>query len=121
MVCALRKEKEEDDQHLFLTCAYAKEIWTGIKTKWDMPMQGDWSSLLKKLLSIKCKAKSHITYAYFAAGIYFIWRARNSAIFQQNMWPSTKVIGEILSQIHTRILYSHSINGKYSAYIDYIV
>jgi len=121
MVCALCKEKEEDDQHLFLTCAYAKEIWTGIKRKWDMPMQGDWSSLSKKLLSIKCKAKSHITYAYFAAGIYFIWRARNSTIFQQNMWPSTKVIGEILYQIRTRILYLHSINGKYSAYIDYIV
>ena len=120
--CALCNQKDEDDIHLFLRCEFAKEVWDGISKKWQLPITSeDWDIVKHKLGHLKGKLRRSISLAYFAAGIYFIWKARNERIFKHQIWPATKVIEEILYQVKTRILYLNTKARKYSKYIEHIV
>ncbi|KAJ8419448.1 hypothetical protein Cgig2_023654 [Carnegiea gigantea] len=98
---------------------YTKEIWGGISHWWDFPGNTvHLHDLIHSMLNIKGKVKASISYAIFAAGVYYIWRARNVAPFKQTQWATPSVVKEIKEQIKTRILFLHSISAKYSLYID---
>ncbi|KAJ8422603.1 hypothetical protein Cgig2_022665 [Carnegiea gigantea] len=91
-LCPLCHQAIEEDSHLFYDCEYAKEIWGGHKPLVGLP--GEYT------------------------GVYYIWRARNVALFKQTQWATPSVVKEIKEQIKTRILFLHSISARYSLYID---
>ncbi|KAJ8431470.1 hypothetical protein Cgig2_033984 [Carnegiea gigantea] len=113
-LCPLCHQAIEEDPHLF----YDRDLG-GISHWWDFPGNTvDLHDLIHSMLNIKGKVKASISYAIFAAGVYYIWRARNVALFKQSQWATPSVVKEIKEQIKTRILFLHSISAKYSLYID---
>ena len=86
--CALCEAEEEDFDHLFFWCMWAKEYWLAIKQWW--PTTIDTSStrdFMHTLLHLKGpKREKIVTYAIYVAGIYQIWRTRNEMIFAQHLY-----------------------------------
>ena len=80
-----------------------------------------WTEFISNLMDTKGRVKASITYAIFAAGIHYIWRASNKAQLEQKGWSAQQLVHEIKEQMKTRILYLHSKSPKYSLYIDRIL
>ena len=120
--CPLCNREEEDAEHPLFRCDYAKEVWTELWKCLQLPVfTGDLDQITDVLCKLRGKSRTAITYAIFAAGVYYIWRARNAIAFQHLTWPSSKVVREIKEQIRMRILYLNSISGKYTKQIDRIL
>ena len=120
--CPLCNREEEDAEHLLFRCDYAKEVRTELGKWWQLAVfTADLDQVTDVLCKLRGKSRTAITYAIFAAGVYYIWRARNAIAFQHLTWPSSKVVWEIKEQIRMRILYLNSISGKYTKQIDRIL
>jgi len=105
-ICSLCLSEEEDDQHILFQRHYAQHVWQELKSWWSFPSQQSGQSWEDSLLSITgTQAKSHITYAIFAARIYYIWLARNMVIFQNKRIPSHHLIQVIKEQVRNRIFF----------------
>ncbi|KAJ8434567.1 LOW QUALITY PROTEIN: hypothetical protein Cgig2_014398 [Carnegiea gigantea] len=81
---SLCQEADEDEQHLLYTCLFALETRQGLKTWWEFLGNSADQNLLTSLLIVRVsKTQSQISYAIFAVGLYYIWRARNYVIFEK--------------------------------------
>ena len=112
----------EDDAHLFTTCPYAIEVWDSLTHWWPLPfgtMQTDMTMALSKYRAPK--AHQQISYAIFAATIYFIGNAQNQSIFKGRYIPTRHTVATIKEQIRHRILFLHSCLCNYSKYLDLIL
>ena len=79
--CLLCNNPTEDDTHLFAVYPYAREVWDSILQWWPLPLCSSRHSLDAMTTSITRseapQAHKQITYAVYAATIYFIRYARN--------------------------------------------
>ena len=117
--CSICHSGEEDDQHLFFDCEYAQGVWRELENWWQLPSQHSGLSWeLSCLRSKGTQTRSCITYAIFAAGIYYIWHARNKVIFQNQKIPSHSLIQVIKDQVRNRILFINAFSKKYEMYVD---
>ncbi|KAJ8439686.1 LOW QUALITY PROTEIN: hypothetical protein Cgig2_010183 [Carnegiea gigantea] len=116
-------KEEEDEAHLFFDCEYAQEIWSSPHRWWVFLVDPTHNAG-----AIACLLKNggtqdylQISYAIFSAAIYYIWRARNLAIFNHQMLPSRKVIHLAKEQIKIRVLFLHTYTKKYTMYIEQLL
>jgi len=111
--------EEEDDQHLFFNCHYAQEVWSGILDWWDLPTFQAGHHWMDSILT-GGSTKSHklISYAIFAAGLYYIWWARNLVIFQNKKPPSHQLLHLIKEHVRNRILFLDFTSHRYQKHID---
>ena len=74
---------------------------------------------MESLISVRgTKAQTHISYAIFAAGIYYLWRARNMVIFRNKKPPSNQILHLIKEQIRNRILFLNINSQRFNMYVD---
>ncbi|KAJ8444847.1 hypothetical protein Cgig2_008904 [Carnegiea gigantea] len=118
-VCSLCHSEGEDDQHILFTCPYAQEVWRGLKDWWNLPILQINHSFFESMINIKGpKAKKSMTYAIHTARIYYLWRARNMAVFQNKRTPSHQTIMAIKEQVRNRILFLNQGMHKFQSYAD---
>ncbi|KAJ8426027.1 hypothetical protein Cgig2_015849 [Carnegiea gigantea] len=71
--------------------------------------------------SMAPRAQKQITYAIYAASIYFIWYARNQFIFKNHRITAQHTANMIKEQVRHRILFLNTLSCKYSTQIDNIL
>ena len=113
--CTLCEEAEEDMDHLFFSCRWAKDYWQAIKQWWPTTIvTSSTSSFIHSILNLKGpKRQKTIAYAIYAAGIYQIWRARNEKIFAQHQLSVQLQFKHTRNHIKQSILTLNSITRKY--------
>jgi len=80
--CILCNNVEEDDTHLFTDCPYAIEVWNSLMHWWPFPSRTTHADMIASLTRYSApRAQKQVTYAIYAAAIYFIWYARNQTPF----------------------------------------
>ena len=125
IICALCNNADEDDTHLFSECPYATEVWSSLSQWWPLPfyLSGHTLSDLTGTLSSfpAPKAYKQITFAIFAAGIYFIWLARNQLVFNNLRISATQTVKMIKDQIRHRFLFLNNSTCTYARFIDVIL
>ena len=118
-ICSLCHSEDEDEQHILFTCPYAQEVWRELQEWWTFPKNLAPPMIMDYLLSTKGhKAHTHISYAIFAAGIYYIWKARNLNIFQGKKIPSHSTTQTIKEQVRNRIFFLNNMSQKFNLYVD---
>ncbi|KAJ8424178.1 hypothetical protein Cgig2_015912 [Carnegiea gigantea] len=96
----LQLTEEEADKHVLFSCPYAQEVWQGLNAWWQSPVNQASHNLTTYLLAVKGpKAQKSITFAIYAASIYYLWYARNKRIFQSKNIPSSQTIRIIKEQL----------------------
>ncbi|KAJ8420248.1 hypothetical protein Cgig2_033519 [Carnegiea gigantea] len=118
--CHLCSATEEDDAHLVFTCFFARKVWEELRKWWaGIPIAVNKTQMLSMIKHTKePKTRKLITGAIMTAAIYNIWRARNPAMFKNQILPVTHIVKGIREQIKYRILYLYSIHRKFEMYID---
>lgn len=118
--CSLCHRELEDEQHLFLSCVYATEIWKAMQKWWEFPMVADTiENTVSRLQKLKGDRQTQqITYAIFSAVIYQIWTARNHAQHKDQIIPVKGAIKHIKEQIFQTVFFIHSITQKYSTHFE---
>ncbi|KAI5639961.1 hypothetical protein M9H77_00287 [Catharanthus roseus] len=110
--CALCKRQLETANHLFFECSFAAQVWMDIK---------QWAGLRRCMATIKSSLrwilrenggtswKSNMRKLCLAATIYYIWKARNQAVFEQLVMDSQPIIRKIKIQVYKIVfnLYPH--------------
>lgn len=121
--CVLCRAASEDQTHLFFTCVYARQIWEALHRWWDCtPMAEDMHSCIQHLLGSKIpRRKLHITSTVITSAVYFIWYARNSAIFKGTEIAAHATIQQIKCQVRDRFLFIATANKPYTKYIDRLI
>ena len=115
MECHLGSAAEEDDAHLVFTNCFARKVWEEFRKCWTgIPIALNKTQMLSMIKHIKeLKTRKLITGAIMTAAIYNIWRARNHAMFKNQILPVTHIVNGIREQIRYGILYLHSIHRKF--------
>ncbi|KAJ8449648.1 hypothetical protein Cgig2_005670 [Carnegiea gigantea] len=115
----------EDDSHLFSSCSYAAEVWDSLSHWWPLPFSNSPNTvegMTDSLARYKApKAHRQISYAIFAAGIYFIWYARNQRLFKNHRISASQIVCTIKEQIRHRFLFLNTPTCNYSIHIDVIL
>lgn len=100
IVCPFCSTTEEDLDHVMFNCKFARELWSRVSS-WCHLITGkavsvtDLKQELKALKLDRNKLKLVLSVAY--AKLWFLWKARNSFIFQKRK----QVVGCILDDIVT--------------------
>ncbi|KAJ8427683.1 hypothetical protein Cgig2_027990 [Carnegiea gigantea] len=119
-LCVLCSTEEEEEEHLFYTCNYAKAIWTELKKWWShTPNVQNNRQLMGSLKHGKSPGlQKQIT---ITATFHYIWSARNHRIFQKQQIIAHQTAYLIKDQVRSRILFLSKCFKKYSSYIDSIL
>ncbi|KAJ8420079.1 hypothetical protein Cgig2_019935 [Carnegiea gigantea] len=119
-LCVLCSAEEEDEDHLFHSCNYAKTIWKELRQWWrHTPNVQNSSLLLRGLKQSKGPgALKQITSAIITATFYHIWSARNHRIFKKQQITTYQIAYLIKDQVRSRILFLNTCSKKFSGYID---
>ncbi|KAJ8429362.1 LOW QUALITY PROTEIN: hypothetical protein Cgig2_033194 [Carnegiea gigantea] len=104
--CVMCNAAEEDSNHLFFQCTWAKQIWQSIGQWWHMHIDiSSTDSFKRSLIKLRRpKREQQITYAIAAVVIYNIWRARNEMIFSHHL---------ILVHTQVKVTKDHRICGPF--------
>lgn len=118
--CALCTKAEEDDDHLFYHCEYAKLIWGDLMHWWGtFPKVSDGQQLILDLNDSKIPRTARLIHStIFTSALYHIWLARNEAVFKNRLMAPAAVFQLIKCQVRDRLLYINTIHNTYRMYID---
>jgi len=123
MKCDLCDEADEDMDHLFFQCRWARDYWNAIQNWW--PSRVGTTSLTRFIQSTKkpkgLKREKMITYAIVTAAIYQIWRTRNEKIFSHHHLTVQSQFKHTKDHITQRILMLNKIIGKYNKCIGRLI
>lgn len=101
--CSLCNTTAEDDTHIFSNCPNATEVWDSLSHWWPLPFHHQHSTVEDMTTSLSNykapRAQKQITYAIFAASIYFIWYARNQRLFKNQWISAAQTVYAIKEQI----------------------
>ncbi|KAL4561275.1 hypothetical protein LXL04_033439 [Taraxacum kok-saghyz] len=98
--CVFCKVEEESELHLFLQCAWVKEIWASIALWCELDFAGiDSLGQVLKLFHtlLQSPVQKKVTNTITLATFWFIWKARNDAIFNNKKAASCMVVEEVKS------------------------
>ena len=120
LICSLCETEEEDQDHLFFGCRWAKDYWLTLNSWWPTGIVFSCSNaFIFSLLHLKApKREKMITYAIAAAGIYQIWRTRNEKTFAHHLIPVHTQFQLTRQHIIHRIFTLNRISRKYDKCID---
>ena len=98
--CVLCDADEESETHLFLQCTWVKEIWASIALWCELDLSGIDS--MEQILAIthallQSNAQKKVVNTIILATIWFIWKARNDAIFNNKKVSTRLVVEEVKS------------------------
>ena len=123
--CVLCSHHNEDDSHLFTACPYAREVWDAVMHWWPLPFRNTFPSLETMAASLsRFKApRTHkqISYAIFAATLYFIWYVRNQLLFRNHLIVAQSTVCMIKEQIRHRVLFLNNLSCKYTTLVDVVL
>ncbi|VFR01221.1 unnamed protein product [Cuscuta campestris] len=89
-LCLLCQNGDEDSQHLFCTCPYAKKIYMKVYSWCSYKFEDDnLEEMITKIQNITPMKKRKKINAIFAASSYCIWRSRNQKL-HKNIVISTE-------------------------------
>ena len=119
-LCCLCETEEEDHDHLFFGCRWAKEYWNTLNSWWSTGMDVSCTrAFIHSLQHLTVPKRDRmIIYAIAAAGIYHIWRARNEMTFAHHLIPVRTQFQLTRQHIIHRILTLNSISRKFDKCID---
>ena len=100
-------EEIETHEHVFFQCSYAGAIWSAVRAHFRIP--NSVSSIPRALRWLRRRARTsgcldRARVVALSTTVYYIWRARNVAIFDEELMPIDGVIRLVLSHIY-RVLY----------------
>lgn len=123
VTCVMCGEAEEDQNHLFYTCSWSKQLWKETTSWWPSPLQlTSHQELLVSLRKLRGKKPwKQLTCAIYIAGIYHIWSARNQKKFRGKFIPPIAAYKLLKDQIVQRFLFIAHHTKSYSAYIEKIL
>ncbi|XP_050238356.1 uncharacterized protein LOC126687844 [Mercurialis annua] len=105
-VCPLCNAAAENIPHLFFECSYSKRIWESILVSLNFHrLVLDWRREIS-FLSRRCKGRSKETKKRkisFCAAVYWIWKARNEAVFNQKIMSTEMVAFRIKEVARARL------------------
>ncbi|XP_050217492.1 uncharacterized protein LOC126668329 [Mercurialis annua] len=100
--CSLCNDKSETMDHLFFGCVYSDCIWKGVLVWLGIRRQiNPWRREISWFVR-RAKGRSEIAKKRrlsFAAAVYFIWRARNEAVFNNNVMNPLQTLEGIKSSV----------------------
>lgn len=103
MLCPLCENCSDSHDHLFFTCAYARQVWRNVKREVDLWGFPDSWNLIMEMLRDGRGPGRRIQRLALSASIYFIWRERNSRLFRSNRQPSIQTFKVIRHAILARM------------------
>ncbi|KAJ9535397.1 hypothetical protein OSB04_un001487 [Centaurea solstitialis] len=113
-VCVLCNVGMENHSHIFVECAYAREVWNcleGVSGIYFLisSMEGDgnsWSTLIEKLSGVKVGNSiwSIIHRLVLAAGVYFIWQERNKRLHGEASRSAVVLARQIFQLIQMKLM-----------------
>ncbi|XP_050207779.1 uncharacterized protein LOC126657173 [Mercurialis annua] len=104
--CSLCGSHPENLEHLFFACGYSQNIWSNVLfilglNRHSFSWNREVSFFIKR--SAGKSLVSKIRKLWFSAAVYFIWKARNDAIFNQFLAPADQVFKNINFTVAARI------------------
>lgn len=110
VLCDSGLEETADHDHLFVSCAYSKCLWTSL-LMWlgEKRQLGTWNDEVDWMTkrTKNSKARDGILSFLFAASVYHIWQKRNARRFQSHKREIAHRIREIVLQLHIRGQQNH--------------
>lgn len=101
--CLLCRFDSESLEHIFLLCPFAKSIWSSMVAKFDLP--ATLPSSLIDMLYFGIVGRSHqlreIWCACYASVIWFIWKSRNKARYDDIHPNLENVCRLVVGQVNT--------------------
>ncbi|KAL9997817.1 hypothetical protein Hdeb2414_s0597g00922081 [Helianthus debilis subsp. tardiflorus] len=108
MMCCLLCYKDYDSHdHLFFSCYYSTQVWFHIRAHAEMEnVQPVWSDVFTEMIQRKASKRIEVIVARLtvAAAAYYIWKERNTRLFQNNARPPDKLAQEILSTVRYKLM-----------------
>lgn len=110
-VCVLCKREVETCKHLFFNCSFSKHVWYWIRTMMGDPItQRNLHTSLSDAIAyinqnfIANNIKKDIIIAALSSSIWFIWKSRNSIIFNNEKTDRITVCNIIKSNVRDLII-----------------
>ncbi|KAJ4790726.1 RNA-directed DNA polymerase (reverse transcriptase)-related family protein [Rhynchospora pubera] len=88
----------ETSVHLFITCDFAKQIWTLVRSRFNLPPLSAPPDLLTFWTSNRTVNSGNWD-VIWAASIWAIWKERNRRVFSSCSLPPTMLMAEICATI----------------------
>lgn len=103
--CVFCREPLETCSHLFFTCRYSKEVWSGLVRKLlSRKLSTSWDTVLKlltdKSLGTECL---FLTRYAFQLTVHSLWKERNSRRHGEIPTASTHLVRGLEKQIRNRL------------------
>lgn len=89
--------ENESVHHLFFGCVVAKYVWTVIGEYFNISLGDDYLSIARFWLS---NMKNSALNVACAAAMWYLWKIRNSMIFNYTMWSS---VHQVIGRIHRMV------------------
>ncbi|KAL3570877.1 hypothetical protein D5086_028126 [Populus alba] len=107
--CSLCLRNNEDHNHLFFECSFAKALWWNVCDRCDIPRMTKSLDEWIRLATVSWHGKSFVNFSRklgFAATVYCIWQERNARIFADVSKASNLVFDQIESCSHLLVFVS---------------
>ncbi|KAL9281674.1 putative reverse transcriptase zinc-binding domain-containing protein [Arabidopsis thaliana] len=103
--CTFCDNPIEDRDHLFFTCSYAKEIWSGLTRKLlGQKFSTRWGDIHNALIDKSLGSINLFLTRYaFQLAIYSIWRERNNRRHGENPLPPAQMTRLLDKQVRNRL------------------
>ncbi|XP_019238531.1 PREDICTED: uncharacterized protein LOC109218607 [Nicotiana attenuata] len=104
-MCTICDRAPETVEHLFFECQFSKECmkiivnWLSIGIQ-NFTLQGIWRRLTRGIKGEECRNQMN---AILVALIYYIWKARNEALWHQRVPKPGKVCAQVQQECRLRL------------------
>ena len=105
--CSLCLCNNEDHNHLFFECSFAKALWWNVCDRCDIPRMTKSLDEWIRLATVSWHGKSFVNFSRklgFAATVYCIWQERNARIFADVSKASNLVFDQIECIIRDKLV-----------------
>ncbi|GJX90860.1 reverse transcriptase domain, reverse transcriptase zinc-binding domain protein [Tanacetum coccineum] len=107
LLCRLCTNCQDSIKHLFFQCQFSVKVWSYIKGELDVQRApNDCQLIIQMMIQDMCNdsIKGVLGRIGVAACVYFIWRERNSRIFQKVKMKEEDIISCIKEEIKWKLL-----------------
>ncbi|XP_056692000.1 uncharacterized protein [Spinacia oleracea] len=116
-LCSFCGDAVETSAHLFFDCVYNKRFLVALLAWLGLNTHRTSVSLIPHWIRRNCRIsfKREVFYASIAGGVYQIWKARNSAVWDHSVSTIEGLLHSLQSDVKHRIL---SVSGKKLSDVD---
>lgn len=105
--CCLCNTACEACEHLFFACPYSKEVWKKVLAamgcnRTPRPWTSEWCWILRNCKGRRMRKRKVLI--AMEATVYFVWRERNTRIFNSTMMSVQQLVPIILSYIELKTM-----------------